>query len=165
MSEETYDVVVLGGGAGGVPAAIRAAQLGGRVAVIESQQLGGLCMNRGCVPFGHMMVAAGILGGLNLGKKMGLRSSKITTDYSALLKRQDELITFMREGVKSRLKRNKVEIIQGEGRISGKGKVVVNGKNRFFKKLILASGGKWIKPDFPGGDLEGVINSDGLLFL
>ena len=54
MPEEIYDVVVLGGGAGGVPAAIRASQLGGRVAVIESKYLGGVCMNRGCVPFRHM---------------------------------------------------------------------------------------------------------------
>ena len=163
MPEQMYDVVVLGGGAGGVPAAIRAAQLGGRVAVIESQHLGGLCMNRGCVPFGHMMIAAGILGSLKLGEKMGLHFSKNTRDYSALKKRQDELIAFMRQGVKSTLKKNKVEIIQGEGRVAGKDEVVVNGKPLFFKKLILAAGGKWVKPDFPGAGLEGVINSDHLL--
>ena len=68
MTEEIYDVVVLGGGAGGVAAAIRAAQFGGRVAIVEKNTLGGLCMNRGCIPFGHMMVASQILGGLSLGK-------------------------------------------------------------------------------------------------
>ena len=61
------DVVVIGGGAGGVPAAIRAAQLGGRVCIIESRDLGGQCMNRGCVPYGHMMEASSILGTLALG--------------------------------------------------------------------------------------------------
>ena len=55
------DVIVIGGGAGGVPAAVRAAQLGGNVAIVERDDLGGLCMNRGCIPFGHMMVAANIL--------------------------------------------------------------------------------------------------------
>ena len=72
MSEASYDVIVLGGGAGGVPASIRAAQLGGRVAIVESDQLGGLCMNKACVPFGHMMAASNILGSLALGKEMGL---------------------------------------------------------------------------------------------
>ena len=64
------DVVVMGGGAGGVPAAIRAAQLGGKVAIVESNDFGGLCMNRGCVPFGHMMVASDILGAISFGKKI-----------------------------------------------------------------------------------------------
>lgn len=139
MPQEVYDVVVLGMGAGGVPAAIRAAQLGGQVAVIESQHVGGLCMNRGCVPFGHMMVAANILGRLSLGKEMGIGFSEFSTDFGALKKRQDELIAFMREGVRSRLKKNGVEIIQGKGCIAGKGKLEVNGKSLFFRKLILAS--------------------------
>ena len=64
--DENYDVIVIGGGAGGVAAAIRAAQLGGKVAVVEGNKLGGLCMNSGCVPFGHMMVASHILGDLSL---------------------------------------------------------------------------------------------------
>jgi len=72
MAAESYDVVVLGGGAGGVPAAIRAAQLGGRVAIIEGEALGGLCMNKACIPFGHMNVASNMLGNLSLGKEFGL---------------------------------------------------------------------------------------------
>ena len=72
MADESYDVIVIGGGAGGVPTAMRVSQLGGRVAVIECENLGGLCMNKGCVPFGHMMVASHILGSLSLGKEMGL---------------------------------------------------------------------------------------------
>jgi dihydrolipoamide dehydrogenase len=68
-----YDVVVLGGGAGGVPAAIRASQLGGKVAIIESKDFGGQCMNRGCIPFGHMMVASNILGSLSPWKRYGFK--------------------------------------------------------------------------------------------
>ena len=82
------DVVVIGGGAGGVPTAIRAAQLGGDVAIVESREVGGLCMNRGCVPFGHMMVASDILGVVAFGKKMGLSFECISKDYSVLKKRQ-----------------------------------------------------------------------------
>lgn len=163
MPEEIYDVVVMGGGAGGVPAAIRASQLGGRVAVVESQFLGGVCMNRGCVPFGHMMVASDILGSLSLGKEMGVTCSGVSTDFASLKKRQNDLIAFMREGVRSTLKRNNVDIFQGRGRIAEKGKVEVNGKILPFKKLILATGAKWLQPGFPGSDLEEVITSDGLL--
>ena len=61
MSENIYDVIVIGGGAGGVPAAVRSAQLGGRVAILECGTMGGQCMNRGFIPFGHMMVASNIV--------------------------------------------------------------------------------------------------------
>ena len=159
------DVVVIGGGAGGVPAAIRAAQLGGEVAIVESKDFGGLCMNRGCVPFGHMMVASGILGAVSFGKKMGLSIKGVSTDYSVLKKRQDELIDFMRMGVTTTLKKNNIEIIKGKGEIAGNGNVMVDGKGIPCKKIILAAGGRWVKPNFPGGDVEGVINSDDLLGL
>ncbi len=157
------DVVVIGGGAGGVPTAIRAAQLGGDVAIVESREVGGLCMNRGCVPFGHMMVASDILGVVAFGKKMGLSFEGISKDYSVLKKRQDELIDFMRQGVTSTIKKNNIELIDGKGKVAGKGKVEVNGKTISCKKIILATGATWVKPDFPGGDLEEVINSDNFL--
>ncbi len=163
MENETYDVVVLGGGAGGVPAAIRAAQLGGRVAIIEAGDLGGLCMNRGCVPFCHFMAASGILGNLDLGKEMGLTFSGSSLEYSSLLKRQNELIAFMRKGVRGLLNKNRVKIIEGRGRLAGNGKVEVNGEALLYRKLILATGGKWIAPDLPGMDREDVMTSDGLL--
>jgi dihydrolipoamide dehydrogenase len=163
MNEEIYDVVVLGGGAGGVPAAIRASQLGAKVALIEARDLGGQCMNRGCIPLGHMMVASGIVKSLSLGKEMGLSVSDVTPDYPMLLKRQDELIDYMRQGVRSTLKKKKVEIHEGTGKIAGKGKIEVNGKTIAFKKLILATGATWKMPTFPGGKLVEVINTDALL--
>jgi dihydrolipoamide dehydrogenase len=163
MAENAYDVIVLGGGAGGVPAAVRAAQLGSRVAVVENDLLGGLCMNRGCIPFGHMMAASGILASLSLGKEMGLGFSRVSRDYTALLKRQDELIAFMRQGVAGTLKKNKVEIIEGKGRLAGKGKLLVNSKAISYRSIILATGAEWVTPDFPGADLKEVINSNDLL--
>jgi len=165
MTEETYDVIVLGGGPGGVAAAVRASQLGGRVGLIEGETLGGFCMNRGCIPFGHMMIASNILGGLPLGKEMGLDVKEVLKDYSALIKRQNGLIDFMRMGVSGTLAKNKIKIIKGKGRIAGSGKIEVDGQTFLFRKLILATGAKWLKPDFPGADLEEVINSDDLLRL
>ncbi|MFW6146804.1 MAG: dihydrolipoyl dehydrogenase family protein [Thermodesulfobacteriota bacterium] len=163
MSKKDYEVVVLGGGAGGVPAAIRAAQLGASVAVVEHRDFGGQCMNRGCIPFGHMMLAAGIVKGLSLGKEMGLSISDLTVDYPALIKRQEELIDFMRQGVTSTLKKNKVDIFEGRGRIAGKGVLEVNGTTIFFKKLILASGADWKRPAVPGVELQGIAYTDSLL--
>lgn len=163
MSEEIYDVVVLGGGAGGVPAAIRASQLGGKVAIIEARDLGGQCMNRGCIPFGHMMVASNILKNLGLGKDMGLGVPDITINYPALIKRQDEIIAFMRQGVRSTLVKNNVEVIEGRGRIAGKGTLDVKGKGILFKKLILATGAQWQDPEFTGAELEEAVNTDFLL--
>jgi dihydrolipoamide dehydrogenase len=166
MGKEHFDVIVLGGGAGGVPAAIRAAQLGGRVAIIEHGEFGGQCMNRGCIPFGHMMLASGIVKSLSLGKEMGLRVDNATTvDYPTLIRRQDELIDFMRQGVVSTLKKNKVEIYEGAGTITGKGTIEVNGKGISFRKLILATGATWNMPAFPGSEIEGVVTTDALLSL
>jgi dihydrolipoamide dehydrogenase len=160
MNEEIYDVVVLGGGAGGVPAAIRASQLGGKVALIESRDLGGQCMNRGCISLGHMMLASHIVKDLALGKDMGLCAPDITLEYPALIKRQDELISFMRQGVRTTLKKNHVDVIEGKGRIAGKGAIDAEGKNISYKKLILATGAQWQKPEFPGAELEEVVNTD-----
>ena len=163
MTKEVYDVIVLGGGAGGVPAAIRAAQLGGKVAIIEHGNLGGFCMNQGCVPFGHMMAASKILGSLSLGKEMGLDIPSVSRDYGALIKRQNELTAFMRQGVLGVLKKNNVDLVEGRGKVAGKGQIEVNGEILRCRSIILASGAGWLKPDFPGADLKGVINSDELL--
>lgn len=157
------DLIVIGGGAGGVPAAIRAAQLGGHVAITECGNLGGLCMNRGCIPFGHMMVASEILGNIPLGKHMGLDFPAVSKDYSALVRRRNEMTDVMRRGVKGTLEKNRVEIIKGRAKIAGRGKVAVNGTTISCKNIILATGAKWVRPDFPGGDSEEVINSDDLL--
>jgi dihydrolipoamide dehydrogenase len=161
--DETYDVIVVGGGAGGVAAALRAAQLGCKVAVVEEKHLGGLCMNRGCVPFGHMMVASHFLGDLTLAREMGIACSDVTTDFSALLSRQNELIAFMQQGVKTMLNKRRVSLVMGKGRLSGPGRVQVNGKALEGKSIILASGGRWVKPEFKGNDLADVVNSDYLL--
>lgn len=161
--ESNYDVIVLGGGAGGVPAAIRAAQLGARVALIESNFLGGLCMNRGCVPFSHMMAATRILKSLSLGKEMGLNFPDVSSDLRIFKKRQHELIAFMRQGIKTTLTKNRVDIVEGWGKIAGEGRLEVNSKTITFHKLILATGARWIKPDFPGSDLKEIINSDVLV--
>ena len=163
MAEHSYDLIVLGGGAGGVPAAIRAAQLGGSVALIESRDLGGQCMNRGCIPFGQMMVASNILKSLSLGKELGISFDRGSKDYATLIKRQNALVDFMRLGIKTTIKKNKIDIIEGRGKIAGKGIVSVDGKTISYKNLILATGARWVQPIFRGAELEEVVMPDFLL--
>ncbi|MFC1890960.1 dihydrolipoyl dehydrogenase family protein [Thermodesulfobacteriota bacterium] len=163
MSETTYDVIVLGGGGGGVPAAIRSAQLGGRVALIESGDMGGFCMNNGCIPFGHMMEASNILGHLSTGESLGLNIPDIPRDYAALSKKRDELVSMLNKGPAGLLRKNKVVVIKGKGEITGKEQITVNNKILSYKNLILATGAEWVQPDFPGAELDEVINSDALL--
>jgi dihydrolipoamide dehydrogenase len=161
--DKNYDVIVIGGGAGGVAAAIRAAQLGGKVAVVEENKLGGLCMNSGCVPFGHMMVASRVLGDMALAKDMGITCSGISKDVSTLLNRQRELIAFMQQGVKTILNKRKITLITGRGKLNGPGGVEVNGKTLSAKAIILAAGAQGLKPDFAGSDLPQVVDSEYLL--
>jgi dihydrolipoamide dehydrogenase len=161
--DETYDVIVVGGGAGGVAAAIRSAQLGAKVAVVEENKLGGLCMNSGCVPFGHMMVASRILGDLALAKDMGITCSGVSKDVSTLFNRQRELIAFMQQGVKTIFSKRKITLVAGKGKLSGPGRVEVSGKTLSAKEVILAAGARWLKPDFAGSDLPQVVDSEYLL--
>jgi dihydrolipoamide dehydrogenase len=163
MTIVNYDVVVLGGGAGGVAAAIRAAQLNGRVALVEDKFLGGLCMNRGCVPFGHMLAASHILGSLSLGKEMGIQCPQVSTDFTTLMMRQNDLSTFMRQGVQSLLNKNGIALITGRGKLAGPGKIESKGEIISARKIILATGSDWARPDFPNSDLPEVVNSDYLL--
>jgi dihydrolipoamide dehydrogenase len=165
MSANIYDIVVIGGGAGGVAAAIRGAQLGGNVALLEDKFLGGLCMNRGCVPFGHMLAAAHIMGRFSLAKEMGINSSGMSFDFSTLMNRQNQLVTFMRQGVEGLLRKHRVRLIKSKGKVVGRDKVETNGAILSTKKIILAAGSEWLKPDIPSNDLKEVVNSDYLLTL
>jgi dihydrolipoamide dehydrogenase len=160
MIQETFDVVVLGGGGGGVPAAIRAAQLGGQVCLVESRHLGGLCMNRGCIPFCHMMTASSVLANLSFAKELGLDTGETLKDLGALVRRQQDLISFMGEGVKGLLAKNKVQLLEGRGNVAGKGRIQVGDRTVSCKSIILATGAKWAKPEFPGSDLEDIVDGD-----
>jgi dihydrolipoamide dehydrogenase len=161
--DETYDVIVIGGGAGGVAAAIRAAQLGAKVAVVEKDKLGGLCMNSGCVPFGHMMAASRIFADLALAKDMGISCSGISMHLTTLLQRQKELIGFMQQGVKTIFGKRKITLVTGKAKLSGPGRVAVNGNTLSAKAIILAAGAQWRKPDLAGSDLPQVVTSEYLL--
>jgi len=158
-----YDVIVIGGGAGGVSAAMRAARLKMKVLLVESGHLGGLCMNRGCVPFTHFMTASGILGDLDLGKEMGIKVEVLSKDFNILMARHKELLGYLGQGVNGMLRKSGVEIIMAKGSLEGKATVAVEGKRVRAKNVILATGARWDERGISSLPKEFIANTDHLL--
>jgi len=115
MSENKYNLIVIGGGPGGYVAAIRASQLGMRVALVEKEQLGGVCLNWGCIPTKALLRSAEIHHLLKAASVFGLRVSDMGVDWSAVVARSRQVAGQLSKGVAHLLKKNKVEIISGHG--------------------------------------------------
>ena len=131
MSEQSFDLAVLGSGPGGYVAAIRAAQLGMTVAVIERDQLGGICLNWGCIPTKALLRSAEILHFAEHAKDYGLvLNGTITADPAAVVKRSRGVSAQLATGVGFLLKKNKVDVIWGEATISKAGEVTVTASKK-----------------------------------
>ena len=143
-----FDVIVIGGGPGGYVAAIRAAQLGLKVAVVERQpSLGGTCLNWGCIPTKALLEHAHALKvaqeAAEWGVKAGSNQEKPSIDMARVHARKNKIVTGITKGVEFLFKKNKIEWVQGTGRLAGKGKVDVTGTtNRGLsaREIIVATG-------------------------
>ncbi|MDA8231749.1 MAG: dihydrolipoyl dehydrogenase [Magnetospirillum sp.] len=143
MPEDTFDLVVLGGGPGGYVAAIRAAQLGLRTAVVEREHLGGICLNWGCIPTKALLRSADILRSMRHAESYGLSAGAVGFDLPKIVARSRAVSAQLQAGVKHLLKKNKVTVFEGHGRLSGKNKVTVDGKNVLTAAhIILATGAR-----------------------
>jgi len=164
-----YDILVLGGGPGGYVAAIRAAQLGARTALIEERELGGTCLNRGCIPTKALVESARAFSTARRGAEFGFASSEVRPDYARMSQRKDEVCARLRKGVESLLATNKVEIIAGRGKLADRHTIEVTSAGEPRKvsahHLILATGSEPLKlPGFPF-DGRSVLTSDDALRL
>src|SRR5271156_3830459 len=123
---DTYDVLIIGGGPGGYVAAIRAAQLGFKTAVVEREHLGGICLNWGCIPTKALLRSAEIFHYLSHAKDFGLKvEGKIGFDTAAVVKRSRAVSAQLNNGVGFLLKKNKVDVIWDEATIARPGEVLV----------------------------------------
>src|ERR1700722_18085315 len=141
-----YDLVVLGSGTGGYPAAIRAAQLGLKVAIIEKKNLGGVCLNWGCIPTKALLKSAQVMQDILHSKEFGIDASG-TVDFPAVIKRNRGVAAKMGKGVQFLMRKNKIDVIMGVGKLKAKGQVEVtgaDGKAQIVegKHIIVATGAR-----------------------
>src|SRR5512141_3186009 len=120
---ENFDVIVVGGGPGGYVCAIRAAQLGLKVAVVERERLGGICLNWGCIPTKALLRSAEVLRLIQHAAAFGLSAGRVQVDFQAIIKRSRQVSEQLSRGVGFLLNKNKVPVIEGTGRLEGAGLV------------------------------------------
>ena len=142
MSE--YDVVVIGGGPGGYVAAIRASQLGLKTAVIEKENLGGVCLNWGCIPTKSLLRNAEVIHTLSEGKTFGFSFDNLEIDYSVAHKRSRRVSTRLVKGVGSLMRKNKIDVIEGMATLKSATEIEVSpsGESVTAKNIIIATGAK-----------------------
>lgn len=171
MSENAtpqYDLIILGAGPGGYPAAIRAAQMGKRVAVVESRELGGTCLNRGCIPTKTLMHTADVLREAKRAGSIGLQISEARIDPAQLKARKEEVTAALRDGIAQTFKKQKLDVYKGRGVIEAPGAVRIEKADGTTERLkagyiLAATGSRPAMPPIPGADLPGVMDSDALL--
>ena len=142
---ESYDLIVLGSGPGGYVAAIRASQLGLKTAIVERELLGGICLNWGCIPTKALLRSAEIFHFMHNAKKYGLAADNISADLDAVVKRSRGVAKQLNQGVTHLMKKNKIAVHMGEGKLTGKGKLSVKDKDGktaelTAKNIIVATG-------------------------
>jgi dihydrolipoamide dehydrogenase len=152
---ERFDAVVIGGGPGGYVAAIRGAQLGMRVALVERERLGGVCLNWGCIPTKALLRSAEVYREMQRAGEFGLSATNIGFDLAAIVARSRAAATRLEQGVRGLLRKNKVTVHAGSARLVGAGKVEVRGSDGAVRQIetrnvVLATGARpRLLPGFP----------------
>ncbi|MHA6722236.1 dihydrolipoyl dehydrogenase [Sphingomonas sp. RS2018] len=155
---DTYDLIVLGSGPGGYVAAIRASQLGLKVAIVERELLGGICLNWGCIPTKALLRSAEIFHYMQHAKDYGLVAEKIGADLDAVVKRSRGVSKQLNQGVTHLMKKNKIAVHMGTGKLTAPGKLTVTDKDGkatelTAKNIIVATGAR--ARDLPGTPADG----------
>ena len=138
MAESSYDCVVIGSGPGGYVAAIRAAQLGMKTAVVEKDAVGGRCLNYACIPAKAVLRVADVLSEIRDAGDFGLKVSEPEVDFGAVVDRRNKVVKTLTGGVSGLFKKNAIDLIEGEASLAGAGSVSVGGSEIAAKTIVLA---------------------------
>ena len=169
MKTEMFDVVVIGGGPGGYTAAAKVNALGGRVALVEKEALGGTCLNQGCIPTKTLLKSTEVLETVKKAKDFGVEVSPLEISLEKLLDRKKAIIKRLNTGIEFLMKSNNVTVFRGEGKITGTDEVTVYGSSEPIilntRNIILASGSQ--PTSIPGLEPDGqrILNSEHALIL
>ncbi|HYB26350.1 MAG TPA: dihydrolipoyl dehydrogenase [Solirubrobacteraceae bacterium] len=154
MPEASYDCIVIGSGPGGYVAAIRAAQLGMKTAVIEKDRVGGRCLNYACIPAKAILRVADVLTEIREADDFGIKlTAEPQVEWPGVLARREKVVKTLTGGVSGLFKKNAIELIEGEGALAGAGAVTVNGQQIAAKTIIVATGS--VKRSIPGTEFGG----------
>jgi dihydrolipoamide dehydrogenase len=160
MANQSRDLIILGSGPGGYVAAIRAAQLGRQVAVIEREALGGVCLNWGCIPSKALLRSAQLYNDMKHASTFGFETGKLGFDFTKIIDRSRDVASKLSGGVNYLMRKNKIEVISGNGVLEKGNKVVVTDSSKKsttyeFKDIIIATGAR--PRPFPGVDVDGSV--------
>ncbi len=157
MADQGFDVIVIGAGPGGYVAAIRAAQLGKKVVIIERENLGGICLNWGCIPTKAMLRSAEVFHLMHRAKEFGLKAEGLGYDLDAVVKRSRKVAGQLSGGIGHLMKKNKITVLMGEATIPAQGKVRVKTdkgtENLSAPDIVLATGAR--ARELPGLEADG----------
>lgn len=160
MASQSRDLLVLGSGPGGYVAAIRAAQLGRQVAIVERESLGGVCLNWGCIPSKALLRSAQLFNDIKHASTFGFNTGEVAVDFKRIIERSREVASKLSGGVNYLMKKNKIEIISGNGVLEKGNKLVVTDSSKKsttydFKDIIIATGAR--PRPLPGIDVDGEV--------
>src|SRR5579859_2974758 len=161
MPADQPDLVILGGGMGGYPAAIRAAQLGMKVALVEADKLGGTCLHVGCIPTKALLESSELYHRVaTRGPEFGVNAEKVTFDYPKIAARRAAVVAQLYKGVQYLMKKNQIEVVEGRGRLRDRNTVEVGARQLKAPNLIVATGSD--VRSLPGLEFDGefIISSD-----
>ncbi len=160
-----YDLIVIGGGPGGYTGAIRAAKLGMKTALIEERDLGGTCLNRGCIPTKALLHSAELYSSANEWAELGIKAENVTLDEEAIYRRKNAIVENLRNGVRTLVKANKIDLYETHGAITGEHTVQAGDETLETEFILIATGSSpsGFDPSRPIMGLENTINSDVVL--
>lgn len=157
------DIAILGGGPGGYVAAIQAAKMGAQVVVVEKDNVGGTCLNWGCIPTKALVRSAEVFATLTRASDFGLNAENISFDMQNILTRKDNIVRQLVVGIEHLLEKNRILLVRGTGQIIDKNKIRVKRENKETEitamNIIIATGSETLSPPIPGANLPNIITS------